>query len=101
VQHWARSRGTLLDEVDVAELQRRGLADPPGQLRDSLEAHPEMIPYAGVLGGTMRFNDVVLLRPSFAFAEFDDGHIDGAMLLEYQVADGGRITWKRLWSRLN
>lgn len=101
VQHWVQARGTLLDENDVEELKRKGFADPASQLRDSLEAHPELIPYPGVLGGTMRFNDIVLLQPSFAFAEFDDGHIDGAMLLEYAVVDPGRVSWKRLWSRLN
>ena len=40
-------------------------------------------------------------QPSFVFAEFEDGHVSGAMLLEYEVLDGGRISWKRLWSRLN
>lgn len=101
VQHWAQARGTMLDEADLEDLRRRGLSEPAAQLRDSLEAHPEIIPYDGVLGGTMRFNEVDLLQPSFAFAEFDDGHIDGSMLLEYEVLDNGRIAWKRLWSRLN
>jgi len=100
VQHWARSRGTLLDEGDLEELRQRGLADPLVQLRDSLGAHPELIPNAAVLGGTMGFNNVVALTPSFVFAEFDDGHIDGAMLLKYEVV-GGRIIWQRLWSGLN
>ena len=101
VQHWAQARGTLLDEGDIEMLKRQGFADPALQLRDSLEAHPELIPYQPVLGGTMRFNDIVLLKPSFAFADFDDGHIDGAMLLQYQVAEPARVSWKRLWSRLN
>jgi len=101
VQHWARAKGTLLDEADIEGLRRQGLTNPASQLRDSLEAHPELIPYEGVLGGTMRFNEIVLLQPSFVFAEFDDGHIDGAMLLEYEVLDQARVSWKRLWSRLN
>jgi hypothetical protein len=29
-------------------------------------------------------------------AYFEDGHIAGWMLLEYQVARGGRITWRRI-----
>jgi hypothetical protein len=101
VQHWARTRSTLLDEVDIEMLRRKGLANPPAQLRDSLRAHPELIPYDGVHGGTMGFNSIVLLEPSFAFAEFEDGHIGGAMLLEYHVAEDSRVTWSRLWARLD
>jgi hypothetical protein len=44
----------------------------------------------------MSFDEVLLLKPPFAFAEFDDGHIDGAMLLEYAIVDPGRAKWKRL-----
>jgi len=101
VQHWAQARGTFLDDVDTEELKRKGLANPASQLRDTLAAHPELISYDAVLGGTMSFNEILLLKPPFAFAEFDDGHIDGAMLLEYEVVDAGRVKWKRLWSRLN
>ena len=101
VQHWATSRGTLLDDVDIEELRRSGFSDPASQLRDSLEAHPELIPYPGVLGGTMRFSDIVLLKQPFAFAEFEDGHIVGDMLLEYAIVDPARVSWKRLWSRLH
>src|SRR5215831_4588047 len=81
VQHWVQSRSTLLDEADIEMLRRKGFSDPPSQLRDSLAAHPEIIPYRPVLGGQTSFKDIVLLKPSFAFAEFDDGHIDGAVLL--------------------
>jgi len=100
VRHWVSARRTLLDDIDVEILRRQGLTDPASQLRDSLKAHPELIPYKAVLGGTMSYDDIVLLRPSFVFAEFEDGDIGGAMLLEYEVLDHGRISWKRLWSRL-
>lgn len=101
VQNWARARGTMLDDADIEYLRRQGLANPVPQLRGSLEAHPELIPYKAVLGGTMGFEDIVFLRPPFVFAGFEDGHIEGHMLLEYQVLDNSRISWKRLWSRLD
>ena len=101
VQHWAQARGTMLDDVEIEELRSRGFADPARQLRDSLQTHPELIPYDGVHGGTMSFNDIVLLQQSFAFAGFDDGHINGYMLLEYTILDSSRVSWKRLWSRLD
>ncbi len=101
VRHWVSLKQTLLGDLDIEILKRQGLADPVSQLRDSLKAHIEIIPYEAVLGGTMFFEDIVLLQPSFVFARFEDGHIGGAMLLEYEVLDGGRISWKRLWSRLD
>ena len=101
VQNWARGRGTILDDADIENLRKQGFANPIQQLRDSLLAHPRLIPYKAVLGGTMMFEDVVLLQPPFVFAGFEDGHIGGSMLLEYEVADNGRISWKRLWSRLD
>jgi hypothetical protein len=99
VWHWAQARGTMLDADDIADLQRQGLTNPAAQLRDSLIVHRELIPYEGVLGGTMQISDVVLLRPPYAFAEVDDGHIGGSMLLEYEIQDSTHIQWKRLWSR--
>ena len=101
VQHWARSKGTMLDEVDLEVLKTSGLADPATQLRESLEARPDLIPYNGTLGGTMRFSDIILLNRSLVFAEFEDGHIGGSMLLEYSITSPGRVSWKRLWARLD
>ncbi len=102
IRHWVGLRSTLLDEVDVAQLKEEGLEDPPRQLRESLVARADLIPYPGELGGTMRFLDdrIVLLTPPYAFAEFEDGHVGGNMLLAYSVKPGGRIEWSRLWATL-
>lgn len=69
-------------------------------LRDDLVKHPELIPYPAVMGGTMFFvpQRIVILDDRWAFAEFEDGHVAGSMLLEYDVRDG-RILWKRLAAR--
>lgn len=103
VRHWVGLRSTLLDEAAVMQLKREGLDDPPRQLRESLAAHPGLIPYPPVLGGTMGFYDkeIVLLRRPFAFAEFDDGHIEGHMLLTYSVQPDAKIEWKVVWSALD
>lgn len=101
VRHWVELRSTLLDETDVEQLKQVGLDDPPRQLRESLVAHRELIPFPGTLGGTMAIRereDIVLLSPPYAFARFDDGHIGGSMLLEYTVMPGQEIHWKRLWA---
>ena len=102
LQHQAELRGTVMDEVDIAQLKEQGLDDPPRQLRESLMARADLIPFPGVLGGTMRFEKpfIVLLKPPYAFAPFDDGHIVGSMLVAYSIEPGGRIEWKRLWADL-
>ena len=41
---------------------------------------------------------IVLLQPPYVFAEFEDGHIGGTMLLEYTILTGQQIVWKRLWA---
>jgi hypothetical protein len=103
VQHWVGLRSTLLDEIDVMHLKEEGLDDPPRELRESLVTRDELIPFPGVHGGTMRIqeNSIVLLAPPYAFAEFDDGHIVGSMLVAYSVKPGGRIEWTRLWATLD
>jgi hypothetical protein len=104
VRHWVALRSTLLDELDIAKLKQEGLEDPPRQLRESLVARADLIPFPGVLGGTMRFlpdDGIVLLQPPHAFARFEDGHIGGSMLLEYTVLAGPEIEWKRLWASLD
>lgn len=53
------------------------------------------------LGGTMYIvpgEQIVLLKAPYVFAEFEDGHIGGTMLLEYMVTPGSKVLWKRLWA---
>jgi hypothetical protein len=102
VRHWVGLRQTLLEEYEIEELKTAGLTDPPRQLRESLVAHADLIPYPGVLGGTMSIDSdhIVLLQSPYAFAIFEDGHEQGSMLVSYSVQPGGRIEWKRLWAAL-
>lgn len=92
-----------LEEWELAELRREGLANPVADLKADLRAHPELIPYRGELGGTMGFyseENIQVLGPRWVLADFDDGHRGGSMLLEFSVANG-RIRWKRLAARLD
>lgn len=100
VRHWVSLRSTLLDEIDLMHLKEEGLDDPPRQLRESLIARADLIPFPGELGGTMRFHEdaIVLLPPPYAFATFEDGHVGGSMLVAYSVKPGARIEWTRLWA---
>ena len=66
--------------------------------------HNELIPHKGVVGGKMGFYDakeIYILSNKWVFASFDDGHLSGKMLLEYNVSDKGTISWKVISSYLN
>ena len=94
----AANQRMLLGDSEIRKLKKLGLTDPVRQLRQDLVAHPELIPYKGVLGGVMHFWEprVALLSTRWVFAEFEDGHIAGNCLLEYSVSPGGHVSWKLL-----
>lgn len=84
-------------------LRERGLKDPVPELIEDLQRHPEVIPHPGVLGGRMGFYDrdrIRVLNDSWVYAGFDDGHVVGDGIFGYQVAPGGRISWRVVVSRL-
>ncbi|MFC1799332.1 hypothetical protein ACFL2Z_00260 [Candidatus Eisenbacteria bacterium] len=97
------NQSMLLWDHEIRELQERGLDDPVNDLRDDLVAHPELIPYDGVSGGTMYFvrHRISLLSLKWVYAEFEDGHIAGRCLLEYDVTPEGNITWSVIESELH
>jgi hypothetical protein len=88
----------LLNEHDILGLKKMGLRDPVNDLRRDLHAHPELIPFEGVLGGTMGFVEdrIAVLSRQWVYAEFEDGHIGGSCLLSYEVKSGGGISWNVL-----
>jgi hypothetical protein len=83
-------------EVGVEELRGKGLKEPVQDLLADLTRNTSLIPYDGVLGGTMRFvpSESVVLTNRWVFATFEDGHVSGHMLLEYSVSDQGEIGWR-------
>lgn len=89
------NQGMLLSESEIGALKEAGLDNPPEQLRDELMSHPDLIPYEGVLGGTMGFvrHTISPLSPQWIYAEFEDGHVMGRCLLEYDITSEGAIAW--------
>jgi hypothetical protein len=88
----------------IIELRRKGLADPVHDIVTDLMHHSELIPYEGVLGGTMSFyseDTIHVLTTRWVLASFEDGHIGGNMLLEYRVSSDGEITWSVIDSYLD
>lgn len=73
------------------------LQNPIEELTNDLIKHPELIPYKGTLGGKVGFyseKNIKILNSRWVLANFDDGHISGAMLLEYKVSKNGIISWR-------
>ncbi len=72
-------------------------------LRKDLMSKPSAITVPGVLGGTMRIHsetDIRILNDSWAYAQFDDGHIQAAGLFSYVRNPDGTVTWKLIESKV-
>lgn len=85
---------------EIAKLRMHGLRRAPQQVVDSLKSRTALIPYQPELGGTMRFWNIQLIKTQWVIAEFTDGHVTGALLLNYKLAEDGSMEWKLLDSYL-
>lgn len=95
---------SLLDDFQIKALKKLGLSDPLAQIPADLLAHPELIPFKGVHGGTMGFysaEGITVLSPSWVFARFEDGHMMGTCLLEYEISPDAAIHWKLIKAQLD
>lgn len=78
-------------------LEINNIDNPIDYLKKDLIKRKDLIPYKGVLGGTMGFydeNNIHVLNRRWVFAHFEDGHIGGQVLLEYEILKDGKINWK-------
>lgn len=86
---------------DIQAMKKKGLKQPVADIIADLKQHRELIPYKGTLGGTMNFYDdskIWILTNKWVLAYFEDGHVAGYLLFEYEVTQGGIINWKTLAS---
>jgi len=101
---WAQSlHQPKLSSQEIQYLKKKGLKNPVNDVIADLMKHNELIPYQGVLGGKMGFyseKNIYVVSTKLIRASFDDGHTGGWMLLEYQVTNGNKISWKVLESYL-
>ena len=89
-------------DSEIRLLKNRGLDDPIRQLKQDLMEKTDLISFDGILGGTMKIyqeEQIILLPGFYAMAVFEDGHIQGGMLLEYEVAMG-EIKWTVIKTKL-
>lgn len=84
------------DEKAIKILREQGLKYPLNDLRRDLFKNRKRIPLKGVLGGIMNYTGEFVMQPNQeVLVKISDGHIDGKMLLRYEVKKG-RISWKVL-----
>lgn len=89
----------FLDLKKTEYLREQGLAHPVKEIRNDLIASPGLIARPGVLGGEMGFyfrDGIHILNHRWVFAYFEDGHVEGAMLLRFEIGDDGNIEWQVL-----
>lgn len=72
--------------------------NPRETILEDLLSQRDLLPWEGVLGGTMKIQDprdVWFLGPSWCMAYVEDGHIGGYMLLSYEMGKP-KVSWKLL-----
>lgn len=70
-------------------------------LKNNLVNNPQIIKFSGVKGGTMNFYDkerIRVINSKWVCASFDDGHINGEMILEYTINKDKSVNWKEVAS---
>ena len=88
-------------DEDINELKQKGIQSPEKEIIGNLFENTQMIPYYGTLGGKMWIGDVKLLGDRWAIAYFQDGHIDGEMILRYRITKDSTIKWTVIDHYLN
>ena len=76
------------------------IENPEEYIANSLKEHPEKIPLDAVLGGTMQFRQVQVLTEDWVLAVYDDGHVQGKSIFEYELQPDGSIEFSHVASRM-
>jgi hypothetical protein len=79
----------------MEQLKNKGF-ETSEKLLETLSEENDLIPYEGELGGTMRWwpTESRILNNHWALGYFEDGHVAGQALLEYQIDENQNVTWK-------
>ncbi len=92
-----------LHHLEVLKLQLE-TDNPLEKLKDDLLERGDLIPEDPVLGGTMGFynrEDIHIITDKWVLASYEDGHIGGYLLLEFEVQEDNTIEWKLVSSALD
>lgn len=67
--------------------------DPKAAISEALKQNPGLIPIQPVLGGKMEFRKVNVISEQWLLATYDDGHIQGKAIYEYQLQSNGSFAF--------
>lgn len=70
------------------------IEDPEAFIINSLREQTDLIPLDAVLGGTMAFRSIVVLNEKWVMALYDDGHIQGQAIYEYNLQPDGSLEFE-------
>lgn len=76
------------------------IPNPEEYIASALKQQKELIPLEGVLGGTMEFRQVQVLTEDWVLAIYDDGHVQGKSIYEYELEPDGEIEFSEVISEL-
>lgn len=94
------SQQTVIDSIPklskyyIGLYKSKNLNDPIKDISANLSGRTDLIPQKAVLGGKMKFEELLLLSPDYAYAAYSDGHITGHMILKFNVTNEGKIDWQ-------
>jgi hypothetical protein len=74
--------------------------DPKKHITEALKQQKDLIPLDPVLGGTMEFRQVQVITENWVLAIYDDGHVQGKSIFEYELKENNKVTFKEVASRL-
>ena len=76
------------------------IQDPKKHITEALKQQKDLIRLDPVLGGTMEFRQVQVITENWVLAVYDDGHVQGKSIFEYELQENNKITFKEVASRL-
>ena len=81
------------DHLQIADLPRY-IADRLLETNEKKGDNP-LVPYAG-MNGDMKINKIKILNHKWIIADFSDGTYWGELLLSYEIADDGSVSFTRM-----
>lgn len=67
------------------------ISNPEEFISNTLRQQRDLIPMEGVLGGNMEFRQVEVISEEWVLAIYDDGHIQGKSIFEYELQPDGEL----------
>ncbi|MCC8359128.1 hypothetical protein LA313_04390 [Salinimicrobium sp. ASW11-47] len=74
--------------------------NPEEHIVNALKNKEDLIPLKAVLGGSMEFRKVQVISEDWVLAIYDDGHVQGKSIFEYELQEDGEVEFNEIASQL-